>query len=193
MTPPLDRPHSPPSAAGLGRLARGRWGQVGLFWASFLDGALLPLPMEAVLAPYMLARRDIVWWLATLGVAGFLAAALVGYALGALVFADVVEPFAVARGWGPQLREVEAFMAAHGFWALILVNFTPAPAQLGMVVAGATGYPLVGFVLAMGAARGVRYYALAVLVLVCGDRVLAWLERRRAGRRWWRGRAQPPR
>jgi membrane protein YqaA with SNARE-associated domain len=62
----------------LRRVVDARAGQGMLFGASFLEGLILPIPLEAVLAPYMQMRRDILWRIATIGVLGFVCAALAG-------------------------------------------------------------------------------------------------------------------
>ena len=41
------------------------------------------------MAPYMQLRRDRVWLIAAVGLAGFLTSALVGYLIGALLFAAI--------------------------------------------------------------------------------------------------------
>ena len=43
-----------------------------------------------------------------------------------------------------------------------------------MLAAGVAGYSLLLFILAAGLARGIRYFGLALLVRLFGDRVLAW-------------------
>lgn len=174
----------------LGRVTRARSGQVALFWASFLEAVIVPIPLETVLAPYMQMRRDIVWRLAAVGVAGFLAAALLSYAFGALVFDAFGGPMLAATGWSEEFAAAETFILANGFWALIVIVTSPVPSLVAMVGAGAVGFPLAPFVLAMLVARGSRYFALGLLVLVFGDRLVDWLTRRH----WFtrRGRATPP-
>lgn len=170
-------------AAWLRRIARARRGPAVLFCASFLEGVILPLPLEAVLAPYMQLRRDILWRIATVGLAGFVAAALLGYGLGALLYDEVGASFVRAMGWRDEFAEVEAFLADYGFLALILATVTPIPTQAAMIGAGAVGYPLAWFALAMVVARGARYYGLALLVLIYGDRVAARIAGRRSAAR----------
>jgi membrane protein YqaA with SNARE-associated domain len=165
-------------AAWLRAIVHARCGPAVLFWTSFLEAVILPLPLEAVLAPYMQMRRDILWRLATVGVAGFLTAALAGYAIGALLYDGVGAPIVAAMGWRDEFAEAQRLLVEHGFWAIILVTVTPIPTQIAMIGAGALGYPLLSFVLAMALARGVRYYGLAVLVLLYGDRFVAWVARR---------------
>lgn len=170
------------------RIVRARSAQLALFGFSFLEATLLPIPMEAVLAPYMQLRRDIMWRIATIALAGFLTSALMGYGIGALFFDELGAPLIARMGWQAEYDEMAAFLEAHGFWAMLAVGVTPVPTQLAMIGAGALGVPLFLFVPAMFVARGVRYYGTALLIWIYGDRVVRWFARRRSARA-----PQPPR
>lgn len=174
----------------LRRVTQARYGLVVLFWISVLEGAVLPVPMETVLAPYMQLRRDLLWWIAAVALAGFVTIALAGYAVGALFFDALGQPILEAMRWQQAYGEAQQYLQDHGFWALVVIIATPIPAQLGMIGAGALGYPVLPFILAMIVARGSRYFGMGVLVLLFGDRAVRLFER-------WRGRASdqptPPR
>jgi membrane protein YqaA with SNARE-associated domain len=165
------------------RIVNARYGQLALFGFSFLEATMLPVPVEAVLAPYMQMRRDILWWLATVALAGFMASALLGYGVGALAFDEIGVPLIARLGWGPAYDEASAALASGGFWAMLAIGLTPVPTQIAMIGAGALGVPLAVFVPAMLVARGLRYYGLALLVTVFGDRIVGWFARRRHDRR----------
>lgn len=63
--------------------------------------------------------------------------------------------------------------AEHGFLAILAIGVIPIPFQIAMLVAGAAKYPLLLFVLAAIIARSIRYFGLALLVVLFGDRALA--------------------
>jgi membrane protein YqaA with SNARE-associated domain len=165
----------------LRRISHARYGLMVLFWVSALEGAVLPVPMEAVIAPYMQMRRDMLWRIAFVTLAGFLLVAVAGYAIGALFFDALGQPLLDAFTWQEAYDDAQAFLQDHGFWALVLIAVTPIPVQLGMIGAGALGYPLVPYVLAMVVGRGGRYFGTALLVQIFGDQVVR-LFARRAGR-----------
>lgn len=175
--------HEDPALSGDGlqaRLARrlhrllreSRYGQAILFLASFLETTIVPIPIEVVLIPYMLANRDRIWWIATVALAGCLLGAMVGYGVGYFLFESVGNWLLEAAGWREQFRIFENQFRAWGFWAIVAVAVTPIPFQVAMLLAGVTGYSVALFVAAAVLGRSVRYYGLALLVLAFGEMAL---------------------
>ena len=168
------------------RLADSRRAQPLLVWLSFLEATLVPIPLEAVLVPYMLLRREMVWRIAALALAGFLVASVLGYALGALAFDTAGIWLIEAAGWQEGLDRAQTLFDRYGFWALVLIGVMPVPSQIAMLLGGAFHYPLPWFVAAMGLSRAIRYFGLAALVVWLGPktaRALEHLQAMPAGRR----------
>lgn len=145
-----------------------------LFWASFAETIIVPIPIELILIPFMATNRHRLWWTATMVTAGCLLASLVGYSVGYLFFesvgGDVIEYF----GWADQLNRFNALFKQYGFWAVLAIGVIPIPFQVAMLAAGAAQYPILLFVLAAVIARSIRYFGLAALVYVFGDRAEAY-------------------
>ncbi len=174
-------------ARHLRRLADARQAQPLLVWLSFLEAIVIPIPLEAVLVPYMLARRDILWRIAGLALAGFLVAAILGYLLGALAFNTLGIWLIETLGWQQAFGEAKLLFARYGFWALLLIGLLPIPSQVAMLAGGAFGFSLPLFMTAMAVSRGVRYFGLAGLVVLLGPGVEQLVERLQAmppTRRW---------
>jgi membrane protein YqaA with SNARE-associated domain len=157
------------SARRLSESPKGLW-MIGVL--SFLESTLLPLAIEIVLLPYMLARRDILWRIAGVTLLGCLAGAALGYAVGYYLFASVGPWLLETMGWQQQFDATRAWFDSNGFWAVVAVGVTPVPFQLAMLAAGAMNYPIALFLLATVTARGLRYYGLAVLVKLFGQQAV---------------------
>lgn len=162
----------------LQRVTRARYAQLALFWFAFLEATALPIPIEAVMVPFMQMRRDIIWRTAVIALAGFMCSALLGYAVGALLFETVGELFLSTMGWTAQYEIVQARLARDGFWAMLLIGLTPLPTQAVMIGAGSIGVPMEQFVAAIVVARALRYFGVGLLVWLYGDRVVEWFARR---------------
>lgn len=168
-----DQPHPPRVDHHYRRLAGSRRAQLLLVWFSFLEAIIVPIPLEAILVPYMQLRRDILWRLAGLALLGFVAASALGYLIGALAFQTVGVMIIDFFGWRDAFSRTQDLFSQYGFWALVGIGLLPIPSQVAMLAGGAMAYPIGWFVLAMSLSRGVRYYGLALLVYLFGDRVAA--------------------
>ncbi len=156
-------------------LSHSRYGMPVLFGASFLETTIVPIPIEVVLIPFMTANRHRIWWIATVALAGCLLGALVGYGVGYFLFESVGRWLIETAGWQAHFDAFQQQFRTHGFWAIVAVAITPIPFQVAMLLAGVTGYSVALFVLAALAGRSLRYYGLAILVLVFGEMALrAW-------------------
>lgn len=148
-----------------------------MFFASLLESTVLPIPLEVVLIPFMLANRHRIWWVATVVLAGCLAGAGLGYGLGFLFFETAGRWLISLMDWQQVYASYQQEFEAHGFWAVVAVGVTPVPFQVAMLAAGAAKYPFAWFILAAVIARGLRYYGLALLVVLLGRRALLLWER----------------
>lgn len=156
------------------RIVHARSSFVALFGFAFLEGALLPIPIEAVIVPFMQLRRDILWYIPAIALAGFFVSALLGYAIGAFFFDQLGAPLIAWMGWEAQFAEIERFLGDYGFWAVVALGLTPLPTQILMIGAGAFGVGFPAFVTAVLLARGARNFGVAALVYFFGDRVVHW-------------------
>lgn len=150
--------------------AKGPWAYPVAGVIGFLEGSFLIIAVEPLLIPLLLARARTVWLLAAMPVIGNVLAALLMYALGAWLAEPVIEPFVAMINGQEDYAEALRRLRENGFWALFLVGVTPFPFQLGTAAAGAAGYSLPMFILAVAVSRGLRYYVFAALVRVAGAR-----------------------
>lgn len=162
----------------LHRVVHRRFALPALFGYAYLEGAILPIPIEAVIVPFMQLRRDILWLIPAIALAGFFASAITGFAIGALFYDQLGAPLIAWMGWEAQFHEAEAFLHDWGFWAVMALGFTPLPTQILMIGAGAFGVPWLSFVVAVLSARGARNFGVAALVYLYGDRVVHWFHKR---------------
>jgi membrane protein YqaA with SNARE-associated domain len=154
------------------RIAESRHGLMLIFIASFLEAIIVPIPLELVLIPYMLKERQRVWIIATVTLLGCMLAATVGYYVGVALFDTVGTWLLETLNYSSQFEDFRKDFQANGFWTILIIGVVPIPFQAAMLAAGATGYPLLLFWLAATIARGIRYYGLALLVVLFGRQAL---------------------
>jgi membrane protein YqaA with SNARE-associated domain len=154
------------------RLTESRWPMVAMFWASFAETIVVPIPIEVVLIPFMIARRLQVWWIATVVTVGCLLASIIGYGVGYFFFSSAGQWLIDTLGAGQDFQRFQQMFAEHGFLAILAIGVIPIPFQVAMLAAGAAKYPILMFVIAATIARGIRYFGLALLVALFGDQAL---------------------
>lgn len=142
-----------------------------------LETLLVPIPIEAILLPWMLCHPYRKWQIAGVALAGNLTAAALGYYTGVLAMDAWGEPLIHFFGTEEAYRAFELRMTQDGFSAILAVGIVPVPFQLAMLAAGASGYPFVMFMLAAMLARGLRYFGLAMLIALTGDKALQLWQR----------------
>jgi|TARA_R110000850_G_scaffold122028_1_gene240003 membrane protein YqaA with SNARE-associated domain len=138
---------------------------------SFLETIILPVPIELVLIPLMALNRHRIWRIATVTTAGCLAASLLGYGVGLVLYQSVGTWFIDTLGMQHAYLAYQGFFDRYGFVAILTLGILPIPFQVAMITAGLSGYPIALFVLAALIARGIRYFGLAWLVWKFGPRV----------------------
>lgn len=160
------------------RLAREpKWTGPAAGALGFLEGSFVVFPMEPLFIPMMTSRGNSAWRVSAWLLFGNVLAAIFMYALGALFLEPVLKPvFAFFDATATFENGLRA-LREDGFRWLLLIGVTPFPFQLGVAGAGAAGYPLALFVLAVTLARGARYFAFAALVMAIGQRARDWLQR----------------
>jgi membrane protein YqaA with SNARE-associated domain len=138
---------------------------------SFLETLIVPVPIELVLIPLMALNRQRIWRIATVTTAGCLAASLLGYGVGMVLYQSVGTWFIDTMGMQSAYQAYQGFFDQYGFIAILTLGILPIPFQVAMITAGLSGYPIALFVLAALIARGIRYYGLAWLVKRFGPEV----------------------
>ena len=153
---------------------------------SFIEAIIFPVMPEVMLAPMCVAQPRRGWWFATLSLAGSLAGAMLGYALGHFVF-EAIKPLFAAIGLLPGIESGIALIQekmAESPWAvftfLVLGGFMPIPMKVFTWASGIVGVPLPQYFLSMLIGRAKRVYLLAAMIRFGGAqaaaRLRSWIE-----------------
>lgn len=145
------------------------WYLAGL---SFAESSFFPIPPDVMLAPMTLARPALAWRYAALTTLASVAGGLAGYAIGYFALDLVESPMRSAGYWQDYLTVSEWF-ATWGFWAVLVAGFSPIPYKLFTISAGALAMNLPLFVVASVIGRGGRFFLVAGLIYLGGERMEA--------------------
>ena len=155
-----------------------------IFIGSVLESSILPFPFEILLvgAIGIDPRPARAAWLAGIAVAGCVVASMLFYMIGAVAFEQFGHPLAESLGWAGTLETARSEFHRNGFWIIAAVSFLPIPIQAATLAAGTVGYPILPFLGAIILSRIARFYGIAALAVLAGERLrraLLWLNRHR--------------
>ena len=128
---------------------------------SFAESSFFPLPPDILLVPMILANRAKAWWYATLCSVSSITGGILGYAIGYYLFDTVGEWIINTYGLHGAFNNFQVAFLQYGFWLILLKGLTPIPYKLVTIASGATGLPLLEFVLASMISRSARFFLLS--------------------------------
>lgn len=149
-----------------------------LFFLALIEASVFPIPPDVLLiAVAALNRRKALpaalWCTAGSAIGGVLGYGI-GYGLMASIGEPIVEFYHAQHHWE---RVVAAYQGDFGIWFLAIAAFTPVPYKVATIAAGATGMALAPFILVSILGRGARFFLVAGLLYLAGDRVRVFIDR----------------
>ena len=149
-----------------------------LFWVSFIESSVFPIPPDIMLIPMILANRAKAWLYATICTVGSVLGGIAGYAIGYYLLEYLGRPIINFYGLGQKFQESAALFNEWGVWILIAKGWTPFPYKVLTIASGAFHMALVPFILASIVARAMRFYLVAALLYWFGEPIRDFIETR---------------
>jgi membrane protein YqaA with SNARE-associated domain len=154
------------------------WALSALFVIALAESSFFPIPPDVLLIA-IVAANPARWLIAAvLCTAGSVVGALLGYVIGQAFMATVGQPIVDFYGAQAAWDQVVAwYRGTWGVWFLAGAAFTPIPYKVATIAAGATGMPLVPFVLVSAIGRAGRFFLVAALLRLFGAPIRTFLEK----------------
>lgn len=141
------------------------------------EATVFPAPTEALLVALVLADRRRAARLALVATLGSVAGAVLGYAMGAYLLAEVAGPVLGRYGGAGALASLQALYRDNLPLALATSGYTPVPFLLYTAAAGTAGVPLAPFLLFALVGRALKYGLIGGLAYLLGPAVGPLLRR----------------
>ena len=141
-----------------------------LFVLSFAESSFFPIPPDVMLAPMCLAKPNNAWRFAFLTTIGSVFGGVLGYLIGKFSFA-YVEPFIEQFGYMLAYENSVSWFTEWGFWAVLIAGFSPIPYKVFTIAAGALNMAFLPFVIGSIIGRGTRFYLVAFLIKLFGNKI----------------------
>lgn len=140
---------------------------------AFAESSFFPVPPDLLLIAMALARPPTALWFATLCTAASVTGGMFGYLLGI----RGGRPLMLRLFAREKIAAVEEYYKKYDVWAVGIAALTPIPYKVFTISAGAFDLDFKRFVLVSIVGRGVRFYAVATLIMILGPAVKGFLDR----------------
>jgi len=141
-----------------------------LFILSVAESSFFPIPPDVMLAPMCLAKLSKVWRFAFIATIGSVLVGILGYLIGKFSF-EYIEPFIERFGYMMAYQVAVNWFYEWGFWAILIAGFSPIPYKVFTIAAGALNMAFLPFVIGSIIGRGSRFYLVAFLVKIFGNKI----------------------
>ena len=136
---------------------------------SFAESSFFPIPVDVMLAPMCLADRDRWIRYATIATVFSVLGGLGGYAIGWGLF-EVIEPWLSESHYWEDFELASQWLNDYGVWVVFAMGFSPLPYKVATIAAGVAVINLPGFFIGSLVGRAARFFLVAGLVRLGGDR-----------------------
>ena len=135
-----------------------------LAFISFADSSFFPIPPDVLQIPMSIARPERSFLYAAVSTVASVAGALLGYAIGALLFKTIGLPLLQFYGYEDRFVAFAANIKANGFWWMLAFAFLPIPYKVATIAAGSVGLGLPILISASILGRGGRFFLVALVL-----------------------------
>lgn len=138
---------------------------------SFAESVIFPIPVDVMLAPMCLARLDRAWYYALVATVTSVLGGVCGYFLGLFFFDSFIGPLLQQTHYIDTYKTAESWFSEYGVWVVVIVGFAPIPYKIFTISAGALNMALLPFILASLVGRAGRFYLVAGLMRLGGEKM----------------------
>ncbi len=143
---------------------------------SFAESSFFPIPVDVMLAPMCLADRPKAWRFALIATVLSVLGGVAGYAIGLGAF-ELIEPWLADSHYWDAYQTSRRWFDDYGVWVVFVAGFSPIPYKVFTIAAGVAALNLPVFFIASLLGRGARFFLVAGLVVLGGDKLEASLRK----------------
>ena len=142
-----------------------------LYMTAFIESIFWPIPVDIMLAPMVLAKRDRAWRYAIGATFFSVLGGAIGYYLGHVLYDPVVLPFIEFMGYQDKMATALHWFSEWGMMVIFIASFTPIPFKVFTITAGVMGMAFLPFMGIALIGRGLRFFIVTGLMVLGGDKM----------------------
>ncbi len=159
-------------------LAAGRHANWALAGVSFAESSFFPIPPDVMLIPMVMADRTRWWRIALISTIASVLGALLGYAIGALLFEAIGKPILDFYHADAAFASLQAQYNEWGWLGILIGAVTPLPYKVLTIFSGSVAFSLPVFIAVSVLGRGLRFFIVAGLLYFFGPPIRDFIEKR---------------
>ena len=159
-------------------LASGRYAMWGLAVVSFVESSFFPIPPDVMLIPMVVAKRKDWWRIALVCTAASVLGAMLGYAIGAMLFETLGRWLIEFYHAGGTFERLVGWYDQWGWIGILAGAVTPLPYKVLTIFSGTVGFSIPVFIAVSIVGRGLRFFLVAGLLYWFGEPIRAFIEKR---------------
>ena len=165
-------------------LARHKFSKPLLGFVSFIESFFFPVPPDLMIVPMVVAKREDYLKIFLIATTGSVLGGLFGYMLG-VFFLDISMVVIEFYGYEEKVFEVQEKMSSKGgffLWLgiMFLAGFTPLPFKVFTITSGIISFNIVVFFFICLFTRGLRFFLVAYLTFLFGNKFGSFIEKKGA-------------
>jgi lipoprotein NlpD len=143
---------------------------------AFAESSFFPIPPDVMLISMGLAKPKNTWQYASIATTFSVLGGCFGYLLGFFGMA-IIEPYILSSSYALSYAHVREWFTEWGIWIIFVAGFSPIPYKIFTVTAGIMHMLFWPFALASLIGRGARFFLVAALLILFGERLDIHLRR----------------
>lgn len=162
------------------KLAAGRHANWALAAVAFAESSFFPIPPDIMLIPMVMADRTKWWRVALICTVSSILGALLGYAIGAVLFETIGKPILDFYHAQESFEHMKGWYDQWGALGILAGAITPIPYKVLTIFSGSVAFSLPIFVAVSVLGRGLRFFIVAGLLYFFGPPIREFIEKRLA-------------
>jgi membrane protein YqaA with SNARE-associated domain len=151
-------------------LARHRRAMPALAMVSFAESSFFPIPVDVMVIPMVQASPKKWWKIASVAAFFSILGGIFGYMIGMMFYETIAQPLLEALGKTEYMERFRDSINENGALWVFGAGLTPFPYKVITIMSGAVPVPFSVFLGASIVARVMRFFAVAGIVRLLGER-----------------------
>ena len=144
---------------------------------SFAESSFFPIPPDILLIPMIIAKRVNAWVYAFICTFSSVLGGVAGYAIGYFFYNSIGILIIDAYHLSNSFNVFEGYYNEYGILIVLGAGFTPFPFKFITIASGVFNLNIFLFIVTAIVARGLRFYLLAGLLFVFGEKIKVLIDK----------------